>query len=70
MTPVRVCLIRIARILRPDDIDYVVCGNIQFSLVERIVGADIGDYKKTVMLAEIAADIPEAHPLHESFGLS
>lgn len=61
---------RIEMILWLDDIDYVVCGNIQFSLVERIVGADIGDYKKIVMFAEIAADIPEAHPLHESFGLS
>lgn len=70
MTPVRVCLMRIEMILRLDDVDYVVCGNIQFSLVERIVGTDVGDYKKTVMLAEIAADILEAHPLHESFGLS
>lgn len=56
--------------MRLNDINYVVCGNIQFSLVERIVGTDIGDYKKDVVPAEIASDIPEVHSLHESLGLS
>lgn len=37
---------------------------------EWIIGTDVGDNKKVVMFAKIAADILEAHPLHESFGLS